>query len=120
MTMEVDDQEGEDDHEKWALQGRGREGQGLRLVRHGIVGGHVFHQGSGTASIKEVDRYASLATTVGGSEGTVEIGCQVDGCAIVGARSQDTGDGNACVGLRVWELLAMVDARYRLSGVMPR
>ena len=44
---------------------------------------------------------AGFAAHVAGEEGAVEVGEEVDGCAVVGAVCEDAGYGDADVGLRV-------------------
>lgn len=67
----------------------------------GAVGWHVVHEGSGGATVKEVDGDTAAATVVGGGEGTGEVWEQVDARILASSRSKETRDGNTDIGLGV-------------------
>jgi hypothetical protein len=84
----------------WVRGGRSRWRNAL-LIRGCVVGGHVHHEGGGAAAIEEALADARFAAHVGGEEGAVEVGEQVDLGAVVGAICQNAGHGDADVGLCV-------------------
>lgn len=71
------------------------------LVRRFIVGRHVLHEGLGRTSVEEVDRLARLTTTVGRGKLAREVRQQVDIGLVDLARSKDTWNHNADIGLGV-------------------
>lgn len=71
------------------------------LVGGHAIGGLVLLEGSSTTVVEEVDRDTSVTATVGGSERSVEVRKEVDVLAIKLARGQDTGHGDADIGLSV-------------------
>jgi hypothetical protein len=75
------------DFGRWGL------GKNLLLLRVLAVGGHVFHEGSGTSIVEEVDADTGLSTTVAGEQGSVEVGQEVDILALELTLGEDTRDG---------------------------
>ena len=71
------------------------------LVAGGVVGGHVLHEGSRTAAVKEALGDTGAAAVVGGGQAAGKVRSQVDHGAIVGTGGQNAGDGDADVGLGV-------------------
>lgn len=70
------------------------------LVRLLVVGGLVVHEGSGTATVEEVDGNR-LVVAVGRLELAVEVREEVDLLAIDLTLCEDTGNLDANIGLGV-------------------
>lgn len=75
---------------------------GDQLVLGGAGGGEgVVHEGNSSSTVKEVEGDTLAATAVGGVEGAGEVGGEVDASVVTSAGGEDTGDGDANVGLGV-------------------
>jgi len=64
-------------------------------------GERVVHEGSSSSTVEEVEGDTLAATAVGGVEGAGEVGGEVDASEVTSAGGEDTGDGDANVGLGV-------------------
>jgi len=71
------------------------------LGRHGVVGWHVHHEGSGSSAVKEVLGNSDAASVVGRVERTIEVWEEVDGSSVVGTLGQDTWNHDTDVWLGV-------------------
>lgn len=66
-----------------------------------IISRLVVHEWLGSTSIEEVLGYTTRATSIGGSESSVEVRCEIDGGAVELSRCEDTWYCDADVGLGV-------------------
>ncbi len=81
-----------------------------------IVCGLVLRQRSGASTVEEVYRDAGAAAAVGGLEGTVEEGQQVDLCAIKGSFGEDSRYNDANIWLCVCEVSLLASSRGQAWG----